>query len=98
NIASKRILIVDDDKINREMTVELLNSTGLLIDTAESVIEAAEIIAAVPGLYDMALMNTAMAVAISAADIENFPKIGITDSIGKSINMKGIFEMLTKYL
>ena len=40
--AGQRILLVEDDEINREIAVEMLVETGLLIDTAEDGLAAVE--------------------------------------------------------
>ncbi|MBL8452739.1 MAG: ABC transporter substrate-binding protein [Zoogloea sp.] len=56
--AGQRILLVEDDEINREIAVEMLAETGLLIDTAEDGQVAVEMAAATD--YALILMDMQM--------------------------------------
>jgi len=58
HFAGQRILLVDDDEINREIAVEILAETGLLIDTAEDGQVAVEMVAATD--YALILMDMQM--------------------------------------
>jgi two-component system sensor histidine kinase/response regulator len=54
----RRILVVEDEPINREVTVELLAETGLLIDTAVDGFEAVEQVGR--NTYQLILMDMQM--------------------------------------
>ncbi len=56
----RRVLLAEDDEINREVALSLLDETGLLIDTAENGEEAVN--AAQTGDYDLILMDMQMPV------------------------------------
>ena len=59
----KRILLVEDNELNREIATELLSSCGFTIDTAENGQVAVEKMAsAKPGTYDLVLMDIQMPV------------------------------------
>jgi CheY-like chemotaxis protein len=57
---SARILLVDDNPINREVALQLLDGSGLLVDTADNGAEAVRMAAACP--YDLVLMDVQMPV------------------------------------
>lgn len=57
--AGQKILLVDDVAINREVVIQLLCTTGLIIDTAENGREAVEKAQANPD-YDLILMDMQM--------------------------------------
>ncbi len=56
----KRILLVEDVDINREIVMALLEDTGVTIDCAENGVEACEAFAAAPGRYDLIFMDIQM--------------------------------------
>ncbi|GHU88835.1 hypothetical protein FACS1894202_05730 [Clostridia bacterium] len=59
--SGKRILLAEDNEINREIAVELLSGTGAEIDTAENGEEALTRFIRLPeGWYDMILMDVRM--------------------------------------
>ncbi len=63
DLAGKRILLVEDNFINREIAYELLGSTNAQVDTAENGAEALEKFAKGPeGQYDLILMDIQMPV------------------------------------
>ncbi|NLW77809.1 MAG: response regulator [Ruminococcaceae bacterium] len=55
----KRILLVEDIEINREIVMSMLEHTGVVIDTAENGLEAVDRFVAYPA-YDMILMDIHM--------------------------------------
>lgn len=59
-ITDKRVLVVDDNELNRMIAVEMLKPTGLEIDTAENGEQALEMIQA--QRYDMIFMDHQMPV------------------------------------
>jgi PAS domain S-box-containing protein len=56
--AGIRILLVEDNEINREVALELLHGTGLAVDTAADGLEA--VAKAREGAYDLILMDVQM--------------------------------------
>ena len=56
----KRLLIVEDIEINREILITLLEDSGLIIDCAENGKEALDIIKAEPEKYDIVFMDLRM--------------------------------------
>ena len=47
----KRILLVEDNELNREIAMEIIGSTGVVIETAENGREAVEMFERVPEGY-----------------------------------------------
>ena len=59
----KRLLLVEDNALNREIALEILGEYGFRIDTAENGAESVEKVAASrPGDYDLVLMDIQMPV------------------------------------
>jgi signal transduction histidine kinase/ActR/RegA family two-component response regulator len=58
--ADKKLLIVEDIEINRDVVIVLLEDTGINIDCAENGQEAVDMIAAAPDKYDVILMDIQM--------------------------------------
>ena len=59
----KRLLLVEDNELNREIALEILDKYGFRIDTAENGAEAVEKVAeSKPGDYDLVLMDIQMPV------------------------------------
>ena len=59
----KRLLLVEDNELNREIALEILGEHGFHIDTAENGAEAIEKVSASrPGDYDLVLMDIQMPV------------------------------------
>jgi len=56
----KRLLIVEDVEINREILIAFLEDSGLIIDCAENGKEALDIITAEPEKYDIIFMDLRM--------------------------------------
>ena len=57
----KRILMAEDNELNREIALEILGGYGFLLDTAENGREAVNKVAASrPGYYDLILMDIQM--------------------------------------
>jgi signal transduction histidine kinase/DNA-binding response OmpR family regulator len=56
----RRILLVEDVDINREIVQALLEPTGLKIDCAENGLEAVRMYSDAPEIYDMILMDVQM--------------------------------------
>ena len=61
--AGKRLLLAEDNELNREIACMLLSKDGFVIDTAESGQEAVDLVAAsAPDYYDLVLMDIQMPV------------------------------------
>ena len=58
--AGRRVLVAEDEPINREVTGQLLTDVGLLVDVAENGAEAVQRVTATP--YDLVLMDMQMPV------------------------------------
>ena len=63
DFTGKKILLVEDNEMNREIATEILEEEGFILDTAEDGSIAVEKMkAAVPGQYDLILMDVQMPV------------------------------------
>lgn len=59
----KRLLLVEDNELNREIAVEIIGSTGIAIDTAINGLEAVNMVSNSPeGYYQLILMDIQMPV------------------------------------
>jgi CheY-like chemotaxis protein len=56
----KKLLVVEDVEINREILISLLQNTGIDIDSAQNGLEAVEMIIDAPDRYDVVLMDIQM--------------------------------------
>lgn len=89
-LSGKRILLVEDNELNREIAFELLNMQGILIDTAVNGQDAVDqFLSSEPGYFNAILMDIQMPVmngyeATSAirlldrADAKNIPILAMT--------------------
>jgi signal transduction histidine kinase/CheY-like chemotaxis protein len=60
-LAGRRLLLVEDNAVNRQIAVELLRHVGLHVDTAEDGVRALDRLAAAPpDRYDLVLMDLQM--------------------------------------
>lgn len=88
--SEKRLLVVEDNDLNREIATEILSMTGVKIETAENGKEAVDMMmAAEPGYYDLILMDIQMPVmngydatcairAIEREDARRIPIVAMT--------------------
>ena len=61
DLRGKRLLVVEDNELNREIATELLSESGFLVETAEDGSVALEMVkAADAGYYDLILMDVQM--------------------------------------
>ena len=61
NLSGRRILLAEDNELNREIAEEILNAYGFEVDIAENGIIAVEKVStAAPGRYDLVLMDVQM--------------------------------------
>ena len=84
--SDKRILVVEDNDLNREIATEILSMTGAMVETAENGKEAVDMVqASGSGYYDLILMDLQMPVmngyeattALRAMEREDARKIPI---------------------
>lgn len=84
--SSKRILVVEDNDLNREIAEEILSMTGAKVETAENGKEAVDMVAASEeGYYDLILMDLQMPImnghdatrALRAMDRKDTAKVPI---------------------
>lgn len=90
NFEGKRILLVEDNELNREIATELLQESGFVIDTAEDgTIAVEKMLQAKPGQYDLILMDIQMPLMdgykatkqirrFAKPDVANIPIIAMT--------------------
>ncbi|MGN0968484.1 MAG: response regulator [Oscillospiraceae bacterium] len=86
----KRLLLAEDNELNREIALEILSEYGFVIDTAENGAVAVEkVVAARPGYYDLVLMDIQMPVmngyeatrtirALEEPELANIPILAMT--------------------
>lgn len=91
-LQNQRILVVEDNEINREIETELLESLGMIVDTAEDGRVAVETIRkAAPGYYSLVLMDIQMPVmdgyqATRAIRALDNPKLAAVPIVALSAN------------
>jgi PAS domain S-box-containing protein len=61
-LKEKKLLVVEDLEINREILISLLDNTGLIIETAENGEEALDMVASDPQKFDLIFMDVQMPV------------------------------------
>ena len=60
-LSGKKILLVEDNELNREIATDILEEEGILVETAEDGdIAVSKLESAVPGQYDLILMDIQM--------------------------------------
>ena len=89
-LRGKRILLVEDNELNREIAVELLSESGFVLETAEDGSIAVEMVQkSEPGYYDLILMDVQMPIMngydatkairkLDNPDLANIPVVAMT--------------------
>ena len=89
-LSGKHILLVEDNELNREIAVEILTESGVIVDTAEDGAIAVETIEkSEPGRYDLILMDIQMPImngyeatrqirALDNHELANIPIVAMT--------------------
>lgn len=90
DFTGRRVLLVEDNDMNREIAVELIGMTGITVDTAVNGLEAVEkIITSPAGYYDIVFLDIQMPIMdgyeaarqirrLSRDDIKNLPIVAMT--------------------
>ena len=90
DFTGKRLLLVEDNELNKEIACELLGSYGFELETAENGQEAVDMVAAsAPGYYDLVLMDVQMPImdgheatrhirALENAELAQIPIVAMT--------------------
>ena len=61
DLKGKKLLLVEDNELNREIALEILKEAGFVVDTAEDgAVDVQKIKQAAPGQYDLILMDIQM--------------------------------------
>ena len=61
SLSGKRILLAEDNELNREIAIEILQEAGLLVECAENGQQACDMVSqSEPGYYDLVLMDIQM--------------------------------------
>jgi signal transduction histidine kinase len=125
DFSGRRVLLAEDIEINREIVIELLSPTNLMIECAGNGVEAVSHYLADPNRYDMILMDVqmpemdgyeatrriramdvpcaktvpiiAMTANVFREDIEKCLAAGMSDHIGKPINIEILLKMMNQY-
>ncbi|MDD6186572.1 MAG: response regulator [Oscillospiraceae bacterium] len=108
----KRILLVEDNELNREIACEILSKFNLLVEEAENGAQALEKVAqSAPGYYDLVLMDIQMPIMngydatksireLDNASISSIPILAMTanafDQDRKEAELCGMNGFLTK--
>jgi len=110
--AGERVLLVEDNALNMEIARELLEKTGILVETAENGAEAAALLRKhAPAYYDLVFMDLQMPVmdgyqaarairASGRADLRNIPIVAVSANAFRDdvtrANESGINDLVMK--
>jgi signal transduction histidine kinase/CheY-like chemotaxis protein len=122
----RRVLLAEDNEINREIVLALLEPTGLIIECAINGREAVRMFSAAPDSYDLIFMDlqmpemdgftatrciraldipsaktipiVAMTANVFSEDVAHCLEAGMTDHVGKPLEMRVVLEKLRRYL
>lgn len=106
----KRILLAEDNELNREIAVEILGNMGFSVDSAENGKEAYEAVRdSQPGYYDLVLMDIQMPVmdgyeatekirGLDNDELSNIPIIAMTANAFEEDRLKAIESGMNDHL
>lgn len=84
----KRILLVEDNELNREIAEELIGVTGASVESAEDGVQAVEMFKeSAEGYYDLILM-----------DVQKSREAGMNAHISKPLNIRAVYKQMNRYL
>lgn len=90
DFTGRRVLLVEDNDMNREIAVELIGMTGITVETAVNGLEAVEkVITSQPGYYDLVFLDIQMPIMdgyeaarqirrLSREDTKDLPIVAMT--------------------
>lgn len=83
DFTGKRLLIVEDNLLNREIAYELLSTTGAIIETAENGLEAVnKVQSSAVGYYDLVFMDIQMPVMDGYSSVKAIRSLHRPDAAG----------------
>lgn len=84
----KRILLVEDNELNREIAEELIGVTGASVESAEDGVQAVEMFKeSAEGYYDLILM-----------DVQKSREAGMNAHISKPLDIRAVYKQMNRYL
>ena len=110
DFTGKKLLLVEDNELNREIAVELLREAGFTVDTAEDgTIAVKKVLQAVPGQYDLILMDIQMPLMdgyeatrqikkFAKPEIAKIPIIAMTANAFSEDRQKAFCEGMSGYI
>ena len=110
SIAGRRLLVAEDNELNREIAVYLLKEAGAMVDQAADGKEAVEMFAAsAPGTYDAVLMDVMMPVrdgheatrairAMDRPDAKSIPIFAMTANAFAEDRLKALQAGMNEHL
>jgi PAS domain S-box-containing protein len=91
----QRVLVVDDERLVREMLRCTLETHGYAVTVADSGLQALELYGQAPGLFDVVLMDTWMPHMDGLSTIHRLARV---DPLARVIAMSGLAEVREKAL
>ena len=96
-LEGKRVLLVDDNELNREMLKEVLMDYGILVEEAEDGFEATERIRKLPNRIRANIPIIALTANAIPENRERAIVVGMDDYLVKPANSARLLRSLSKY-